>query len=195
MSDNAAIHERVGIADAAHRRIGTYSKGMRQRLALAQALIGRPRVLLLDEPTTGLDPALRQTLYAIIRQLSAQGATVLMSSHALAELEGETDRVIVMSEGRIVADGSMAELRRLARRPVRVRLTLRDEHVTALPQVAGLDWRRVDDRTFEIGCAEQDKLSVLRRVTAADSGIADIAVVSPSLDEICAHFLFAEAAE
>jgi Cu-processing system ATP-binding protein len=195
VAENAAILERVGIADAAHRRIGTYSKGMRQRLALAQTLIGHPRVLLLDEPTSGLDPALRQTLYDIIRQLSAEGATVLVSSHALAELEEQTDRVIVMNEGRKVADGGMAELRRLARRPVRVRLTLRDDRVTAPPPIAGLDWRRVGDRMFEIRCTEQEKVSVLRRVTADDSSIADIAVTSPSLDEIYAHFLIAEAAE
>ncbi len=195
VSDNRAILERVGIADAAQRRIATYSKGMRQRLALAQALIGQPRVLLLDEPTTGLDPALRQTLYDIIRQLSRDGATVLVSSHALAELEGQIDRVIVMSEGRKLADGTMAELRRLARRPVRVRLTLRDGRAAALPPLAGLDWRRIDERVFEISCTEQEKVSVLRRVTADDSPIADIAVVTPSLDEIYAHFLFAEAAE
>jgi len=100
VAKNPEILERVGIAHAVRWRIGTYSKGMRQRLALAQALIGSPRLLLLDEPTTGLDPALRQTFYGILQDLSAKGATVLLSSHALMELEGETDRVVVMNQGR-----------------------------------------------------------------------------------------------
>ena len=84
---------------AADRRVGTYSKGMRQRLGLAQALLGRPRVLLLDEPTTGLDPALRQTFYEIIGELRDDGATVLLSSHALTELEERAERVIIMNRG------------------------------------------------------------------------------------------------
>ena len=77
VSLNAALLEKVGIAGAADRRVGTYSKGMRQRLGLAQALLGDPRVLLLDEPTTGLDPALRQHFYDILRDLRAEGAMVL----------------------------------------------------------------------------------------------------------------------
>jgi Cu-processing system ATP-binding protein len=197
VAKNAGLLERVGIAHAARWRVGTYSKGMRQRLALAQALIGDPRVLLLDEPTTGLDPALRQTFYAIIRDLSLQGVTVLLSSHALTELEGQTDRVVVMNQGRKVADGTLAELRRLARRPVRIRFTLHDDHVTLFPRIAGtaLEWRRVSERTFEVACAEQKKVEVVRQFTNGTLALADVEILTPSLDEIYAHFLFAEAAE
>ena len=92
--------DRVGLTDAADRRVGTYSKGMRQRLGLAQALLGRPRVLLLDEPTTGLDPALRQTFYEILNELRDDGATVLISSHALNELEDRAEHVLIMNRGR-----------------------------------------------------------------------------------------------
>jgi Cu-processing system ATP-binding protein len=105
---------RVGLAASGRRRVGTYSKGMCQRLGLAQALLGDPRALLLDEPTSGLDPAARQDLYAIMRGLRNDGACVLISSHALAELEGQADRVVVMSRGRKVADGTLATLRQLA---------------------------------------------------------------------------------
>src|SRR5215475_7359084 len=112
----------VGLGDASRRRVGTYSKGMRQRLGLAQALIGHPRVLLLDEPTTGLDPELRQTFYDVIQRLAAEGTTVLLSSHALAELEERAGRVIIMNHGIKVADGSIDELRRLARLPTKIRL-------------------------------------------------------------------------
>jgi Cu-processing system ATP-binding protein len=196
-SDNADILEQVGIAHAARWRIGTYSKGMRQRLALAQALIGSPRVLLLDEPTSGLDPALRQTFYRIIGELSENGATVLLSSHALSELEGQTDRVVVMSDGRKVADGTMAELRKLARRPVRIKFTLQDDHVTLFPRIAGtaLKWRQIGERTFEVCCAEHEKVSVVRQFTDGCLSVADVEIMAPTLDEIYAHFLYAEAAE
>jgi Cu-processing system ATP-binding protein len=197
VGENAQILERVGIAHAARWRIGTYSKGMRQRLALAQALIGLPRVLLLDEPTTGLDPALRQTFYGIVRDLSAQGATVLLSSHALAELEGHADRIVVMNEGRKVADGSLADLRRQARRPVRIRLTLNDDHVAVFPRIAGanLVWNRVGERTFEVWCAEHDKVATIRQFVDGCLPVADLDVIPPTLDDIYAHFLGAEAAE
>ena len=86
-------------AHAADRRVGTYSKGMRQRLGLAQALLGEPQVLLLDEPTTGLDPALRQSFYEIVEELRARGATVLLSSHVLTEFEERAGRVVIMNRG------------------------------------------------------------------------------------------------
>ncbi len=84
LTQNRGLLERVGISQAAHRRVGTYSKGMRQRLALAQALLGEPKVLLFDEPTIGLDPASRQMFYEVVRELNGRGATVLLSTHALA---------------------------------------------------------------------------------------------------------------
>ena len=104
----------MGLDRAADRRVGTYSKGMRQRLGLAQALLGAPRILLLDEPTTGLDPELRLGFYEMIGQLKDAGATVLLSSHALTELEERADRVMILQGGRMLADGTVAELRRLA---------------------------------------------------------------------------------
>ncbi len=143
---NGEILERVGIAHAARRRVGTYSKGMRQRLGLAQALIGRPRLLLLDEPTTGLDPELRQSFYDIVGELSVGGATVLLSSHILTELEGRTDRVVVMSRGRKRADGTMAELRQLAQRPVRIKITVDIDRAALFPGAAGRRDRVAADR-------------------------------------------------
>ena len=175
---NDALFERVGLESAAvKRRVGTYSKGMRQRLALAQALLGGPKVLFLDEPTTGLDPALRQSFYEIVRDLRDAGTTVLLCSHALTELEGQADRVVVMNRGRKVADGSLATLRGLARLPVRIRLTLPSGEVV------------------ETACANDDKVATLRQIACEGPEIADIEVVQPSLDEMYAHFLRREAAE
>ena len=102
----------VGLADAGNRRAGGYSLGMRQRLALATALLGDPSVLVLDEPANGLDPEGIQWLRGFIRHLAhEQGRTVLVSSHLLAEVEQTVDRVVIVGAGRLVREGSMAELR------------------------------------------------------------------------------------
>ena len=126
---NADLLARVGIAQAAGQRVATYSKGMRQRLALAQALLGTPKVLLFDEPTTGLDPASRQMFYGIVKELSREGATVLLSTHALAELDGHADRIVVMKNGSKVADGSLGQLQALLGTP---KVLLFDEPTTGL---------------------------------------------------------------
>ena len=186
VADNAALLERVGIAAAAHRRVGTYSKGMRQRLGLAQALLGAPRVLLLDEPTSGLDPALRRNFYEIIRDLCRGGATALLSSHALAELEGQVDRVVVMNQGRKVADGSIADLRALAAVQPRIRLRLPcAPRAVANGPDAWTGWSSISDGVLELSCAEGEVASVLRGLPGAAE---DIEIIRPSLDELYAAF-------
>jgi Cu-processing system ATP-binding protein len=183
----AALLERVGLAAAARRRVGTYSKGMRQRLGLAQALLGNSRALLLDEPTTGMDPALRQSFYAILRELRDAGAAVLLSSHALAEMEGEVDRVVVINRGRKVADGSIAELRRLtAIRPrLRVRL-MRAPRAVANGGDPWAMWRRMPGDVLEVECDEGEIMALLRGLPA---GVQDIDIIRPSLDAVYAAFL------
>lgn len=183
--------ERVGLAGAAGRRVRTYSKGMRQRLGLAQALIGEPALLLLDEPTTGLDPALRQSFYETVQQLRNRGATVVLSSHALTELEERTDRVVIMNRGIMVANGSLDALRRIARLPTRIRLRMADgnrEAVQALldPQER---WQTINGHVVEIEAGPERKMDLLRRATRADMAIEDIEVIPPTLDELYAHFL------
>jgi Cu-processing system ATP-binding protein len=194
---NAELLDRVGIADAARRRVGTYSKGMRQRLGLAQALLGAPKILLLDEPTAGLDPALRKSFYEIVRALRDGGATILLSSHALAELEGQVDRVVIMNGGRKVADGTLGELRRLAQRPVTIRLTLPADEVERLPAVVSpaTAWRRVSAGAIEMDCAVDAKAEVVRQLGALAARFDDVEILVPSLDDMYAHFLMREAAE
>jgi Cu-processing system ATP-binding protein len=181
----------VGLGQASYRRVGTYSKGMRQRLGLAQALIGHPRVLLLDEPTTGLDPELRQTFYAIIARLAAEGATVLLSSHALTELEERAGRVVVMNRGVKVADGSIDELRRLARLPTRIRLKLAGLAAGEVPAwIPGeTACRRLNGHIVEIDAVPERKIELLHRATAAGNSVEDVDVIPPTLDELYAHFL------
>ena len=191
VAHNRAILERVGIAEAAPRRIGTYSKGMRQRIGLAQALIGMPQVLLLDEPTSGLDPALRQSFYEIVADLAKGGATVLISSHALAELEGQSDRVVVMNEGRKVADGTIGELRHFAECPVRIRITMPTDDAGLPARLIGNagQCERVGTHMFEIRCTNAAKPDIVRRLAGSPVPFENIEIASPTLDEIYAHFL------
>jgi len=185
LSGNAALLEKVGISGAARRRVGGYSKGMRQRLALAQALLGQPRVLLFDEPTTGLDPASRLMFYDIVHELRAAGATILLSTHALSELAGHADRIVVMKAGRKIADGAMSALRRSTGLPIRIRLTFADADA---PPPGG-DWRRIEAGRFELACQENGKVDAIRGIGALSSAIADLDIQVPGLDDIYAHLL------
>jgi Cu-processing system ATP-binding protein len=183
--------DRVGLSAAASRRVGTYSKGMRQRLGLAQALIGTPQLLLLDEPTTGLDPALRLEFYDIVEELRAGGATVILSSHALTELEERTQRVIIMNRGVLVANGSIDELRRVARLPTRIRLTVSPSAVQRISDLVGpvSNLRRINGHVVEFDADPSEKIELIRRATGPDTPTEDVAVVPPTLDDLYAHFL------
>lgn len=186
-----ALLDRVGLTAVAGRRVGTYSKGMRQRLGLAQALIGEPALLLLDEPTTGLDPALRQSFYEIVQELRDRGATVVLSSHALTELEERADRVVIMNRGQMVANGSLDALRRIARLPTRIRLHLTGGRPAQMPGwLDGVEaWRPVNGHVVEFDAPPEQKMELLRQVVHADQALEDIEVVPPTLDELYAHFL------
>jgi Cu-processing system ATP-binding protein len=187
----APLLDRVGLGPAADRRVGTYSKGMRQRLGLAQALLGEPRILLLDEPTTGLDPELRQSFYGIVEDLRQRGATVLLSSHALTELEERAGRVVIMNRGVKVADGSLDELRGIARLPTRIRLKVTESGLANVPNWLGPvgEWRRVNGHVVEIDASPERKIDVLRRATGEGAPVEDVDVMPPTLDELYAHFL------
>jgi len=111
----------VGLSESASRRVGGYSLGMRQRLGLAAALLGDPRVLVLDEPANGLDPEGVHWLRTLLRHLAAEGRSVLVSSHVLAEMAQTVDHVVIIARGRLVAQSSLAELTAGSGRQVRVR--------------------------------------------------------------------------
>jgi ABC-2 type transport system ATP-binding protein len=102
--------EVAGLGDSVHRRVGTYSQGMRQRLAIAQAMLGLPELLVLDEPTNGLDPPQIHAMRELLRRYAEGGRTVLVSSHLLAEVEQTCSHVVVMHKGRVVADGTVEEI-------------------------------------------------------------------------------------
>jgi Cu-processing system ATP-binding protein len=193
VAGSLGLLDRVGLGSASARRVATYSKGMRQRLGLAQALIGEPQVLLLDEPTTGLDPELRLSFYEIVQALRDRGATVVLSSHALAELGEHADRVVIMSHGAMVAHGSINELRRIARLPAKIRLTVFGEMETIQNWLGGADkCRQLNGQVVEIDATPDRKIELLRRATDVGAPVKDVDVMQPTLDQIYAHFLRTE---
>ncbi|XXF75065.1 ABC transporter ATP-binding protein [Myxococcaceae bacterium GXIMD 01537] len=109
---HARLLERVGLADAASRKIGGYSKGMRQRLGLAAALLGSPSLLILDEPTDGIDPMGRMEVRHILHEEVQRGTTLFLNSHLLAETERVCDRVAILAEGRVLREGRLEDLAR-----------------------------------------------------------------------------------
>jgi len=111
-AERGELLELVGLADARTRRVEEMSKGMQQRLGIAQALIGKPPLLLLDEPTSALDPVGRRTVRLLLEELRQRGVSVLLNSHLLSEIELVCDRVVILLGGKVVAEGSPAELGR-----------------------------------------------------------------------------------
>ncbi len=111
-AERAELLDLVGLGDARRTRIAAMSKGMQQRLGIAQALVGSPRLLLLDEPTSALDPAGRRTVRRLLEELRGRGIAVLLNSHLLSEVELVCDRVAIISKGRLAAHGAPAELAR-----------------------------------------------------------------------------------
>ncbi|MFD0909730.1 ABC transporter ATP-binding protein [Ruegeria arenilitoris] len=180
-----ALLDRVGLGDAMDRRIGAYSKGMRQRLGLAQVLLGQPKLALLDEPTSGLDPISRQDLYAIIDELAAQGTAVLIASHALTEVEARTDRIAIMRKGRMVADDTLANLSALAGLPIRLRVRAR---ANADALAAELGGNRINGASVELLCSPADKMQALRRIAGLGDAVADVEMTPPKLEDLYRHY-------
>ncbi len=183
---------RVGLTEAAERRVGGYSGGMRRRLDLALALVHRPRVLFLDEPTTGLDPTSRSALWREVRGLNDEGTTVFLTTQYLEEAEQLADRVGIIAAGRVVAEGTPAALKAGVADPlVRVEVGGADEVARAREALAplgelepeGAEPTRIGLRTPRGQAAIPD---VIRALDERDVLIGGIEVESPSLDDVFA---------
>ncbi|WP_374487543.1 ATP-binding cassette domain-containing protein [Zoogloea sp.] len=183
----APLLERVGLAQAGGRRVREYSKGMRQRLGFAQALLGQPRLLFLDEPTTGLDPGAIRDFYQILRELTAQGVTMVLTSHILAEIQERVDRLAIMEQGRIRATGTVAELRNGMNLPLtleiaggaglrgRVESLLADLGPESITETAGL---------LRVRLPRSAKLAALGRIATLGDALGDLHVREPSLEDV-----------
>ncbi len=186
MADVRTALESVDLADAADRRCGTYSKGMRQRLGLAQALVGNPKLLLLDEPTSGLDPLSRQRFYEIVSDISNKGSAVLLSSHGLSELEAKTDRIAILRDGALVADAPLSQLQKSANLPIRIRVSSTPDNVENVHRHFG--GQRLNGATVEFECAQPAKMKNLAAIADLGDVVKDVELSPPSLDEIYRHF-------
>ena len=179
--------ERVGLGHAAKRRIGTYSKGMRQRVGLAQTLIGQPRLLVLDEPTSGLDPVSRRDFYDLLDGLAAEGTAILLSSHVLTEVEARTDNILILSKGSLVAEGTLSDLRARAELPICLVIRPAPGRLQSV-QSAFPDAVAGADGLLRLSCRQAEKLSNIRRISAVGTDVVDLDVLPPSLEDMYSHF-------
>jgi Cu-processing system ATP-binding protein len=185
--------EQVGLDDAMDARTKTYSKGMRQRLGLAQALLGKPKLLMLDEPTVGLDPVATADLYRLLRELRDEGAGIVLCSHVLPGVEPYIDRAAILTEGSLKAAGDLSALRRQANMPVTLSLDPANS-VSALEKVIdrapcsnGL-MRKVDNGRLTVSVRTGEKMALLQ-VLVESGELADVGIHQPSLEDIYVHFI------
>ncbi|NUT43952.1 MAG: ATP-binding cassette domain-containing protein [Thermoactinospora sp.] len=182
--------ERFELTEAATRPIATFSGGMRRRLDLAASLVGSPKVLYLDEPTTGLDPHTRNELWQVVRDLVAGGATVLLTTQYLEEADQLADRITVIDKGKVVAEGRPGELkRRIGGQILQVRPTLPsdvDAVAAILAELTGHTPQR-DENTGVLSVPAADQLLVsalVRRLDGAAIAADELGLRLPSLDEV-----------
>lgn len=186
------ILERFGLSDAANRTAKTYSGGMRRRLDLGASLVGRPQVLFLDEPTTGLDPRGRIEMWDVIRELVRDGTTLLLTTQYLEEADRLADTIAVIDEGRVIAQGTADELKtRVGGEVLSLRVSDRAKVPEAAGAVLGLGpgGGKVDNNTGEITLpVGSDGPAILteavRRLDAAGVRLSDIALRRPTLDDV-----------
>jgi ABC-2 type transport system ATP-binding protein len=155
VKESERVIEFVGMSDAMNKRIGKYSKGMRQRIKIAHALVNDPELIVLDEPLQGCDPLARTTIMNVIRELGAQGRTVLVSSHILQEIERITEQIVILHRGRLLALGNLHAIRSmLDEHPHSIRLTCEDpreisSHLVSEEQVYGLQFESSEGLTIK----------------------------------------------
>ncbi|NUV95085.1 ATP-binding cassette domain-containing protein [Streptomyces sp. KAI 90] len=178
--------ERFDLTDAARKPASTYSGGMKRRLDIAMTLVGDPRIIFLDEPTTGLDPRSRHNMWQIIRELVAGGVTVFLTTQYLEEADELADRIAVLHGGRIAAEGTAEELKRMIPGGhVRLRFTDPAVYRTA---VSALREAAYDDETLAVQIpsdgSQRDLRSVLDRLDAAGIEADELTVHTPDLDDV-----------
>jgi oleandomycin transport system ATP-binding protein len=179
-----------GLADAAQRRAKTYSGGMRRRLDLAASLVGRPRVIFLDEPTTGLDPAKREDMWDVVRRLVADGSTVMLTTQYLEEADALADEISVIDQGRVIAHDTPEGLKRtIGGQRIRVRPADRDrlgDVGRILAEISGKNPQPTgrDELTAAVDTGEQALATTVGRLAAEGIGVTELSLHLPSLDEV-----------
>ncbi|MFF3941597.1 ATP-binding cassette domain-containing protein [Streptomyces phaeofaciens] len=178
--------ERFDLVESADKMAATYSGGMRRKLDLAMTLVGSPEIIFLDEPTTGLDPRSRRTMWGIVRELVAEGTTIFLTTQYLEEADELADRIAVLSEGRFVAEGTAEELKRLVPGGyVRLRFTEAGSYRSA---AAALRDVTTDDETLSVqipsGGTQRELRSILDWLDSVGIEADELTVHTPDLDDV-----------
>src|SRR5712692_2579928 len=175
--------ERVGLADWAHVRVRKFSKGMTQRLGLAAALVHEPRILLLDEPTDGVDPVGRREIRDLLREEARRGATILLNSHLLSEIERTCDRVAVLRQGRVAAQGTIEDLTAQTSRYKMV-VSAADDALIASLQETGAGIERVNGHLIVSTRDLEHVNALVDRVRNRGAMLSELSPVRSSLEDI-----------
>jgi len=184
------ILERIGLAEAGDKLVRTYSGGMKRRLDLAASLVGRPKILFLDEPTTGLDPRSRLDLWGLIEEFVDSGSTIVLTTQYLDEADRLAEHIGIIDRGKLIAEGSSDELKdRFGEAVVEVRVAASDR-IRALDALASVNGGEphLDERSNTIsvsaGNGSATLTAVVRRLDGEQIGFEDIALHKPNLDEV-----------
>lgn len=181
--------EKVGLGDVGPRPVREYSKGMRQRLGFAQALLGQPRVLFLDEPTNGLDPQAIRDFYATLRTLQTEGVTIVITSHILAELQERVDRLAILASGQVQALGSVQQLRERTGLPLVVEVDLADpsqDYPRAVQALHGITAAAptATPTGLQLQCPREHKMVILAALASLGAQVRDVRLQEPSLEDM-----------
>jgi ABC-2 type transport system ATP-binding protein len=185
--DPAALLKRFGLEEKRNTFYSHLSGGQKQRLALAMSLVNEPRVLFLDEPTAGLDPQVRREIYTIIEELKKERKTILLTTHYIEEAEKLCDRVAVVDQGRVIAQGTPRELKQRSAGTTRIELRLaRPESDAALKQLEGVADCRTSDGVYVVHSTRvpQTIVSLVKYLEANGNELSSLDIAAPSLEDV-----------
>jgi len=185
--DPAALLKRFGLEEKRNTFYSQLSGGQKQRLALAMSLVNEPRVLFLDEPTAGLDPQVRREIYTIIEELKKERKTILLTTHYIEEAEKLCDRVAIVDQGRVIAQGTPRELKQRSAGTTRIELRLaRPESDVALKQLEGVADCRASDGVYVVHSTRvpQTIVSLVKYLEAHGNELSSLDIAAPSLEDV-----------
>jgi ABC-type multidrug transport system ATPase subunit len=186
-ADLMKLLKEVGLEKDANRKVGGFSKGMLQRLGLAQCLLGKPELLILDEPTTGLDAVGAYEVRKKIKELNERGVTILLSSHILSEVQELSHRVAIMNKGKIIAIDTVENLSKKLEIQPKLRVELQrpsSRIVNLVKEIKSVKDVKIDGNILEISCPPSAKLAIINAIEEAGVKIIDFKTVEPTLEEI-----------
>ncbi|MCK4366220.1 MAG: ABC transporter ATP-binding protein, partial [Thermoplasmatales archaeon] len=185
--DCMKLLEEFGLKESAHKRVSKFSKGMIQRLGVIRAIIGNPSILILDEPTIGLDPRAVLLIREKIRELNKRGTTVFISSHILSEVQEVCDRVGIINKGVLIAQDTISELSKKLKIKPKITVELEkisDRIVEAVKKVEGIDKLEISGNKIEIICDPKTRGKVVLAIGKAGGNIVDLQTKETSLEEV-----------